>query len=50
MRPEQAAAYMGVSISTVRRLIGKGELERRRIGSAIVILTRSIDAFLERGT
>jgi excisionase family DNA binding protein len=48
MRPEQAAAYIGVSVTTVRRLIGRGELEKRRIGSALVVLTRSLDAFLER--
>jgi excisionase family DNA binding protein len=49
MRPEQAAAYIGVSVTTIRRLIGKGELEKRRIGAAIVVLTRSLDAYLEGG-
>jgi excisionase family DNA binding protein len=49
MRPDQAGAYLGVSVTTIRRLIGKGELETRRIGTALVILTRSLDAFLERG-
>jgi excisionase family DNA binding protein len=48
MRPEQAAAYIGVSVTTVRRLIARGEFEVRRIGAALVILTRSLDAFLER--
>jgi excisionase family DNA binding protein len=48
MRPEQAAMYLAISTSTLRRLIIKGDVEKRRIGSAVVILTRSLDAFLER--
>jgi excisionase family DNA binding protein len=50
MRPQQAGAYVGVSTTTIRRLIAQGRLETRRIGSALVVLTRSLDAFLERGT
>jgi excisionase family DNA binding protein len=50
MRPDQAAAYLSVSTTTIRRLINRGELETRRIGTALVVLTRSLDAFLERGT
>jgi excisionase family DNA binding protein len=49
MRPEQAGHYLGVSTTTVRRLINKDKLEVRRIGSALVVLTRSLDAFLEGG-
>jgi hypothetical protein len=43
MRPEAAGRYIGVSTTTVRRLIGKGELETRRVGSAVVVLVRSLD-------
>jgi excisionase family DNA binding protein len=47
MRPEQAAQYLGVSVTTIRRLIHRGALEKRRIGSAIVVLTRTLDAYVE---
>jgi excisionase family DNA binding protein len=47
MRPDQAGAYIGVSTTTIRRLIGRGELETRRIGTALVVLTRSLDAYLD---
>jgi excisionase family DNA binding protein len=50
MRVDQAGPYLGVSITTVRRLIAKGELETRRIGTALVVLTRSLDAYLEGGS
>jgi excisionase family DNA binding protein len=50
MRVDQAARYLAVSVTTIRRLIKRRELETRRIGTALVVLTRSLDAFLERGT
>jgi hypothetical protein len=43
-----AAAYIGVSVTTIRRLAEMGEIEKRYAGSALVIMTRSLDAYLER--
>jgi excisionase family DNA binding protein len=50
LRVPEAAQYLSVSVSTIRRLIRQGELEVRRIGSVLLVPTRSLDALLERGT
>jgi hypothetical protein len=49
MRIKRAANYMGGhSETTIRRLADQGELEKRYVGTTLVIMTRSIDAYLER--
>jgi excisionase family DNA binding protein len=49
LRVEQAAQYLSVSVSTIRRLIGQRELEARRIGTVVLIPVRSLDRLLEPG-
>jgi excisionase family DNA binding protein len=46
---QDAARYLSVSVTTIRRLINRGELEVRRYGNLLLVLVRSLDAFLERG-
>jgi hypothetical protein len=43
-----AGPYIGVSITTIRRLAELGEVEKRYVGGSLVIMTRSLDAYLER--
>jgi excisionase family DNA binding protein len=50
LRVQRAAQYLSVSQSTIRRLIAAGELEVRRHGGLLLVLVRSLDAWLERGT
>jgi excisionase family DNA binding protein len=49
LRVSDAARYISVSVTTIRRLINRGELEVRRYGSLLLVLVRSLDAFLESG-
>jgi excisionase family DNA binding protein len=49
MRPIDAARYLGVSESTIRKLIRQGRIEARSIGTARLVLVRSRDALLEGG-
>jgi excisionase family DNA binding protein len=49
MRPETAAAYLGVSCSTIRKLVRQGKLEARNIGTCRIVLTSSLDRLLEGG-
>ena len=43
---DQTATYMQLSISTVRRLVRRGELPQTRIGSRTLIRQCDIDAFI----
>ena len=50
MRPIDAARYLSVSYSMIRKLEREGQIEGRRIGTCKLILTASLDRLLERGT
>jgi excisionase family DNA binding protein len=45
---EQAAAFLNVSVRTVKRLISIRELVARRIGSRVLIPKTSLEAFLRK--
>jgi excisionase family DNA binding protein len=47
MRIPRAAQYLDLSPSTVKKLVRQGRLESIRIGTARLILVRSLDALLE---
>jgi excisionase family DNA binding protein len=49
MRIDGAAQYIGLSVSMVRKLIREGRLETARIGTAVLVLTRSLDRLLSEG-
>jgi excisionase family DNA binding protein len=49
MRPIDAARYVGVSLSLIRKLDREGRIETARIGTCKLILTRSLDRLLEAG-
>jgi excisionase family DNA binding protein len=49
LRVPDAARYLSVSPTTTRRMIERGELEVRRYGNLLLVLVRSLDAFLEGG-
>jgi excisionase family DNA binding protein len=42
LRPNEAAAWLGVSRDTVDRLVKRGELRRIKIGAAVLIETREL--------
>jgi excisionase family DNA binding protein len=44
----QAAALLGVSQGTIKNLLARRELVRRKIGARTLIPRTSIDAFLKR--
>lgn len=47
IRLEEAARRLGVSMTTVRRLIDTGELTAVRVGRVYRIDPRDLDAFIE---
>jgi excisionase family DNA binding protein len=49
-RIEQAAEYLNVSVSTVRRLIRDRKLEAVAIGTVKLVTLKALDRLLERGT
>jgi excisionase family DNA binding protein len=49
MRIEGAARYVGLSVSMIRKLIREGRLETARIGTAVLVLTNSLDRLLSDG-
>jgi excisionase family DNA binding protein len=49
LRVPEAAQYLSVSVSTIRRLIRQKQIEAVSIGTAKLVLVRSLDALLERG-
>jgi excisionase family DNA binding protein len=46
LRPNEAAAWLGVSRDTVDRLVQRGELRRIKIGAAVLIETRELRRYL----
>lgn len=46
---DEAGRRLGVSPSTVRRLLERGELARVTLGRAVRVLARSVDELAERG-
>jgi excisionase family DNA binding protein len=42
-RPVEAAAHLGVHVSTIRRLIASGELKAYRVGRCIRVLPEEVD-------
>jgi excisionase family DNA binding protein len=49
-RIEDAARYLNVSVSTVRRLIRDQKLAAIAIGTVRLVSIKTLDRFLERGT
>ncbi len=49
MRLDVAARSLGVSMSTLLRLVAAGEIETVRIGAMRLITVASLDALLRRG-
>lgn len=47
MRVPQACRYLGIGRSTLYVLIGKGEVEAIKLGSATLVLTASLDKLVE---
>lgn len=45
----EAARRLAVSPTTVRRLLGRGELARVLVGRSVRVLARSVDELAERG-
>ena len=44
----EAAAWLGVSVATVARMIARGQLQTKQIGSRTRILRESVDALLSK--
>lgn len=45
---EQTSALLGISQGTVKNLLRRGELVRRKIGSRTLIPRTSVESFLKR--
>jgi excisionase family DNA binding protein len=45
---KQSAAYLNVSERTIRNLLNRGELVRRRIGGRTLVPLTSLQSFLKR--
>jgi excisionase family DNA binding protein len=50
LRPIDAARYLSVSETTIRKLIRDGHVEAVKIGTVRLISVRSLDRLVERGT
>ena len=48
MRVPDACRYLGIGRSTLYLLIGKGEIEVIKMGSATLVLTASLRSLIER--
>lgn len=48
MRIPEACRYTGISRSTMYLLIGRGEIEAIKLGSATLVLTESLRKLIER--
>ncbi len=48
MRVPEACRYLGIGRSTLYVLIGKGEIEVIKMGSATLVLTASLRSLVER--
>jgi excisionase family DNA binding protein len=48
LRLSEAAATLGLSTRTIRRLVGRGDLEASRVGRTLLIEPRSVAALLAR--
>ena len=47
LRPKQAAAYLGVGLSTIWLYIAQNKLKTRKLSSRVTVLLKSdLDAFL----
>lgn len=46
LRPNEAAAWLGVSRDTLERLIRDGKLRRTKIGAAVVISVEELQRFI----
>ena len=47
LRPRQAAAKLGISVSTLERLTKAGEIPRVKVGNTVVYRVASLDAWLK---
>lgn len=47
---QDAASYLGVSATTIRRLVNEDQLRQIRIGRRIVFRVSDLDALLNSGT
>ncbi len=49
LRAREAAAYLGITIGTLRGLIRRGEISHRRIGQKLIVFCAAdLDEYLER--
>ena len=48
LRLPEAAKSLGISVKSVRRLIGSGELAASRLGRILVVEVRSLESLLAR--
>jgi hypothetical protein len=49
MRVHAAASYLDLNVETIHRLIREQHIETCKIGTSVVVLTRSLDALIEAG-
>ena len=49
LRAKEAAAYLGITVGTLRGLIRRGEISHRRIGQKLIVFCAAdLDEYLER--
>jgi excisionase family DNA binding protein len=47
MTPEQAAAYLGYAVGTIRNKISRGEIPFKKLGYSVRLLKSELDAWVE---
>jgi len=48
LRPRQAAARLGISVSTLERLTRAGEIPRIKLGNSVLYRVPTLEAWLQR--